>query len=272
MLRKFVPALSVAVLATALGGCEIYFGEDDDDDDYTYCDDTGCYWCDDYGCYPDGGGGPGWQCDTNDDCAAGCYCDPYGYCQEAGFCTTDNDCPAGFECDDRSSCVPGDSCPDGMLGDPATGCYWPGCDSDDDCAAGCFCNEETGLCEESGFCTTDADCPEGQECDDRSTCVPDDGVADCTTNADCGEGELCDAELGECRAPVCTEITNGNFGAAAEDMCLANTACDAIYSGSDCYNPNNNNAPCEDGDSGCICNTFDFAACIDAPPPPSNTM
>ncbi len=264
MLRKTLPALTVVLFATALSGCDIYFEDSDDDDPYTYCDDTGCYWCDEFGCYPDDGGGTGWQCDTNADCAAGCYCDAYGYCQEAGFCTVDTDCPDGYVCDERSSCVPGDACPDGMLGDPATGCYWPSCDSNDDCAAGCWCNVDTGLCEESGFCTTSADCPEGQECDNRGTCVPDDGV--CATNADCAEGELCDVTDGSCRAPTCTEITAANFGAAAEAMCLGNSTCEAVYSGQNCTNPNTN-LPCEDGDSGCVCETFTFSACIDGPAP-----
>jgi hypothetical protein len=267
MLRKTLPALFAVTFAVALGGCDIYFEDPDSDNDdpYTYCDDTGCYWCDEWGCYPDDGGGPGWQCDSNDDCAAGCYCDTYGYCQEAGFCSSNEDCQAGFVCDDRSSCVPGDECPEGMMGDPATGC-WYACDGNEDCAAGCWCNTDTGVCEESGFCTTSADCPDGQECDDRSTCVPSDDT--CASNADCGDGEVCDGELGECRAATCTEITAGNFGAGAEDLCLGNATCDAVYSGSNCTNPNNNNAPCEDGDSGCVCETFDFAACVDAPTPP----
>ena len=267
MLRKTLPALSVAAFAFALGGCDIYFGDpnNNNDDPYTYCDETGCYWCDDYGCYPDDPT-PGYDCTTNYDCAAGCYCDPYGYCQEAGFCTYDSDCADGFVCDDRNSCVPG-ACPDGMLGDPATGCYWPGCTSDADCAGGCYCDEATGTCIESGFCTTDADCGEGMECDDRSTCIPDDGIPDCTVNADCDAGLLCDTTVGECRAPTCTETSTANFGDTAEDLCLANMACDPVYSGQNCTNPNTNE-PCTDGDSGCVCETFSFAACIDAPAPP----
>jgi len=270
-MRKTLPALSIAVFATALAGCDIYFGDPNDgNNNYTYCDSTGCYYCDDYGCYPQGGG---WECQSNDDCAAGCYCDDYGYCQEAGFCSSDSDCAYGFVCDDRSSCVPDpnsngcttDGCPDGMLCDAYSDtCYFPGCTSNADCAEGCYCDVATGTCVETGFCSTNADCPSGEECDtSRSTCMPcDNGVCGCQSNADCDAGQLCDSTSLECRAPTCTEITAGNFGTAAEDMCLADLTCEAIYSGQNCTNPTTHQA-CQDGDSGCVCETFDFAACID---------
>jgi hypothetical protein len=192
---------AIALTSLAATGCYIY-EHDDDDDGYSYCDDTGCYWCDDWGCYPDGGpGGEGWTCDTNYDCAAGCYCDDDGTCQEAGFCSYDSDCPEGFECDDRSSCVPEDSTPDT-------------CDEDSDCDAGSFCDESTGQCVPSEECTEDGQCGPGYDCDEeRGTCIP----STCDEDADCPEGSYCDEDSGQCvGSTVCGE----------DGSCPEGTECD----------------------------------------------
>ena len=55
--------------------------------------------------FPDGGG-DGWVCDTNIECASGCYCTDDRWCEESGFCEIDADCFDGFVCDDRSTCIP----------------------------------------------------------------------------------------------------------------------------------------------------------------------
>ena len=110
--------LLVAVTTTVLSGCALYFGNDHDEDTWTYCGSDGYYTCDGENCQwvsstcPDqgsGGGGQsggGFECTDSTDCAAGCYC-ANGVCEEAGFCTQDSDCGTGYECnEDRSSCEP----------------------------------------------------------------------------------------------------------------------------------------------------------------------
>ena len=215
--RSLLLAIAAAGMML-LGGCHVYFDDDDyGDGGYSYCDSSGCWWCDDYGCYPtDGDGGDGgWgTCTGNYDCAAGCYCSDEGVCEEAGFCSSDAECPEGFVCDDRASCVPEGSddactsdadCPWGSYCDEASGqcvgtgtctadeecgpgmecddrgtCVPAPCESDDECLEGCYCNTDTNQCEETGSCETDSDCADGFECDtDRSTCVPCEG-GDCT--------------------------------------------------------------------------------------------
>ena len=124
MRRTLLGLVGIAMLA-GVAGCDLYFGPDDPYT-YTYCDETGCYECDDYGCWGSGGG---WaDCTTNNQCAAGCYCDAYtSTCAEAGFCSSDADCLSGFVCDSRSSCVP-----------PET--VTTGCTSDAECGYGNYCD------------------------------------------------------------------------------------------------------------------------------------
>lgn len=190
MIRRALLLTTLTLTLSALGGCHLYFG-DGGSDEYTYCDESGCYSCDDWGCSPDGNGGrtgagPGWSCAQNYDCAAGCFCNSEGLCEEAGFCTSTNDCTDGFECDDRSSCVPEGST--------------SACTEDDDCPRNSYCEEATGTCVGSWSCDPDdagADeaCGMGFGCDDeRNTCVPQ----PCDTDAMCQEGCYCDTDAGEC--------------------------------------------------------------------------
>jgi hypothetical protein len=216
MYRNTILVGAVALWSMAATGCYMYM--DDDDDGYSYCDDTGCYWCDDWGCYPEGGGpgGEGWACESNEDCAAGCYCDADGICQEAGFCQNDNECPEGFVCDERDSCVPEET--------PTT------CDDNTDCPNGSVCNTETGQCEETGECGDGGECPEGQTCDDRNTCVPNPPVT-CDTYTD-------------------------------EDSCVADEACDSVYRGINCTDPDGES--CTSEEANCECERFVFHECVDA--------
>lgn len=204
MYRRTLFVGLLALCSVAATGCHVYLDDEEDgrDDGYGYCDEDQCYWCDAYGCYPDGGGGgTGWDCEDNYDCAAGCYCDPdTGTCQEGGFCDSDDDCPEGFECDNRSSCVP----------------ETPGeeCTADDQCPEGSFCDEASGECVPSSECTSDDQCPDGQTCDEeRGTCVPE----PCDENSDCPTGSYCDQNSGQCvPSSVCGE--NGE--------CPEGTMCD----------------------------------------------
>ena len=80
MMKLLAP---LALALTNLTGCELYFGGDGDDGDdrWTYCAADGYYEC--YGndcrwlssnCPQE----PGYECDSNADCAAGCYCGANG--------------------------------------------------------------------------------------------------------------------------------------------------------------------------------------------------
>lgn len=263
MSRKPLLAIVAVLWSMSLAGCHIYFG-DDTDDDYTYCDDTGCYTCDDFGCYPQGGGAePGWQCDDNYDCAAGCFCNADGVCEEAGFCTAETqatDCPEGFVCDERGSCVPDGS-------DPT-------CTSDEGCPIGAYCDEASGACVPTSTC--EMGCADGLACDvDRDTCVPADEVALCQAEVLCDEA-----------APACPEgsnpgIVNGCWNGeciadeacpdgapvtcedhATEAECIADESCDAVYRGINCTSPTG--ASCTSGDANCTCESFAFNSCEDA--------
>jgi hypothetical protein len=261
MFRTSLLASTVVLWSLSLAGCHIYLG--DRNDNYTYCDDTGCYVCDDWGCYPSGGG-EGWTCDDNYDCAAGCYCNDAGFCEEAGFCTPSTaqwDCPAGFECDDRGSCVPEGT-------DPS-------CSTDLGCPEGSYCDVASGQCVDSATC--DMSCAEGFECDEaRNTCVPVDADAPL-----CQAEVLCD-EL----PPTCAEGTNPGIvngcwngqcvadadcpdGAPVfcsdhknEDACFADDRCDAVYRGINCTDPNG--ASCTSSQANCTCESFAFQVCVDS--------
>src|SRR5690606_15141560 len=84
-MMKLSLGLLVAATTSVLSGCALYFGEDHDDDTWTYCGSDGYYSCEDEDCQwvsatcPDpgwgsGGGssGGGFDCTDNNDCAAGC--------------------------------------------------------------------------------------------------------------------------------------------------------------------------------------------------------
>lgn len=274
-MKKLLLCMSLVLAGSLASGCTLYFGPEDGDDDryYSYCDQSGCWTCDSETgeCWQDGGG---WGCYSNSDCAAGCWCDTNsGTCVETGFCSYNEECPDGYVCDDRQSCVPEQpqacweaGCPwgyycDGWSGEciPSTTCNSDaecgtgyacldgtctpvGCTDDTQCAAGCYCDEASGGCVESGYCSADGDCPSGQTCDEaRGTCIPSDDPPPPPP------------------PPGCTEVFD-------EMTCLGRAECDAVYTGLNCTNPNNGQA-CQSGDSGCVCEDFVFAACIDAVAP-----
>lgn len=283
-MNKLLACLGL-VVAASLSGCTLYFGEDHHGND---CPPGTYASYDDWGnevCVP--GGGDGYYCTTDDQCAAGCYCDDStGTCNEAGFCSTDADCGAGMTCDCSSSCVPAGTetrtcggscfetgCPFGTVCAADGTCIVapPTCNSDSDCAAGCYCTG--GQCEESNICVSDADCPADQHCDGpRSTCVPGapiptptcDGAVTCTFGAPtcpAGQVPLIDdgCYTGACTplesctgAPVCAVINT-------ESQCLGRGDCGAVYSGQNCTNPDG--SACTMGASGCTCETFTFDHC-----------
>lgn len=266
MLRNTIIAFAFAAASLGLTGCELYFDEPSGSDTWSYCDDTGCWTCDEWGCWPsDGSGGPGWSCADNKDCAAGCYCSDEGYCEEAGFCSGDEQCPAGFICDDRASCVP-----EGSTGS---------CESHADCPAGAYCEEDSGECVESDTCETGDDCSQdGFVCDDSGTCVPGEeptlvcqGEVTCETvppACPLGSTPAIDVDTG-CYTGDCidnAECPDGNPCASnTEDQCIAAAECTAVYSGTNCTDPNGN--ACNANEANCTCESYTYTGCEEAETP-----
>jgi len=240
-------SLSLLVAAGALStlaGCDLYFGNHHGNGDtWTYCGSDGQYNCSGDSCEwvsstctsggsGGSGGGSGYQCGTNTDCAAGCYCTTSSTCEEGGFCATNADCGTA-----RSSC------------EPTTA---PTCASNADCTgAGQFCDTtsntcQTGACASAGTintttCTTAAPvCATGQSPVAHNGCF----TGTCEATASCSP------------AAGCKYIND-------ENLCLADTSCDASYTGLNCHDSGNN--ACHSGQTGCTCESFVFAACADAP-------
>lgn len=286
-MKKLLACLGL-VMAVALSGCTLYFGEENNDNDcppgsYEGEDEWGYETC-------IAGGGDGYYCTTDNQCASGCYCEESdGICQEAGYCAADSDCGYGFECDCSNSCVPtgtesrscGTSCfetgcPVGTVCSADGSCVpqLPSCTDDTQCAAGCFCLN--GQCEESAVCTSDSDCPADQHCDtDRQTCVPGapipDPVPSCGGAITCSFGApTCPAGqvpliLEGCWTGTCTAFATCDVNPTCavintESQCLGRADCGAVYSGQNCTNPSTG-ASCTMGQSGCTCETFTFDHC-----------
>lgn len=270
--------LLVAVATTTLAGCQLYFGEDHDDDNWTYCGQDGYYECNDEDCYwrgPECPAGmdpsvtpPGqFECTVDEDCAAGCYCGN-GVCEEAGFCTQDSDCGAGYVCDEeRASCEPGEQQPD------------ISCGADNDCPTGQYCNSETLKCEATCVCTTDAEAAaQGfAYCDEsRTTCLPGaDPIGTCAGEVTCNLGRpscpegqvaliLDGCYTGECQAINACAADPGCAAYGHESDC-SNAGCQVAYTGTNCTSTNN--TPCSVPSSSCTCESYTFASCSEGSMP-----
>lgn len=93
----------------SLSACHLYVEEDTDDDVVR----DGEMWpddCDAIGCEPDqspdGDEPPPPLCETNDECAFGCFCNSEGVCEESSLCFRHSDCAEGFVCNLGGTCVP----------------------------------------------------------------------------------------------------------------------------------------------------------------------
>lgn len=284
-MKKLLACLGLAMAATA-SGCTLYFGEDRSGYDcppgtYESYDDWGNEIC-------VAGGGGGFYCSTDDQCAAGCYCDEAaGTCQEAGFCSTDADCGSGMSCDCTNSCVPAGTetrscgntcfetgCPVGTVCAADGTCVPDGltCEDDTQCAAGCYCLN--GTCEESALCTADSDCAANEHCDvPRSTCVPGapdpgpacNGTITCTLGPPtCAAGSVPLVDDG-CWTGTCVPLEVCGVSPSCEVLnteaqCLQRFECGAVYTGQNCTNPDGTS--CTMGQSGCTCETFSFDHCV----------
>ena len=281
-MKKLTFGLLVALSTTvALSGCALYFGDDHHHggDTWTYCGSDGYYTCQGDNCQwagatcpPDqgagsGSGSSGYECKTNADCAAGCYC-ANGKCEEAGFCTQDSDCGEGYVCDVmRSSCEPAPP--------KAT------CDYDSQCPQGQYCAADH-TCTASCVCTTDEQAVANGFgwCDEsRSTCLPgQDPAGTCGGNAlttctmaqpTCAAGQVATlidgCFTGQCRDiascdvdPVCTHITD-------QASCDSRSDCAEVVNGINCHKTDG--TACHAGDAGCTCDSYVFASCRSASAP-----
>jgi hypothetical protein len=245
-MKKLFHTLTLLMLST-LAGCELYFGGHGGSgggDSWNYCGSDGYYSCQGDNCtwvsptcpgagQGSGGSGSGYECTSNTDCAAGCYC-ANGTCTEGGFCTADADCGPGYHCDtQRSSCEPNP----------------PGCTKDSDCnqAGGQFCDVPTGTCTQ-GSCAGAITCNLAKPtCPVGSSPLIYNG---CYTGG-CLATDQCSA------APVCENINEENF-------CLARSAdCNSVYVGLNCTNTQTGQS-CHDGDANCVCQSFQFDHCSTA--------
>jgi hypothetical protein len=247
-MKKLLNALPLLML---LAGCELYFGGGNNggNDSWNYCGSDGYYQCDSNNnctlvsatCPPGstgdsgGSGGPvgsnGYECGSNGDCAAGCYCTASNVCEEGGFCTSDSDCGSGYFCDTtRSSCEP----------NPTN----PTCTANTDCTgAEQICDPTTNTC-------ATASCAGAVTCNEGAPTCPS-GSAPLIYNG-CYTG-TCQA-IASCDAPPsCADIND-------ETDCLSRANdCSAIYTGLDCTD--SGGAACTSGDAGCTCASFQFDHC-----------
>lgn len=159
------------------------------------------------------------------------------------------------------------------------------CDSNADCAAGCYCAlpddpaQGGGTCEEAGYCGEDADCADGFKCDDRSSCVPDDDVGSCNaaiapqcTNGapKCPEGSVplikdgCWTDLNDDGQFDCSTIATCDVAPACSAYqyasdCDAGDACTVVTRGINCTS--GNGGACQDGQPGCVCAMYVYDSC-----------
>lgn len=274
LLQSFGLVVAIAAFGT-LAGCDLYFGGNGNGGSWSYCGADGQYSCQGNDCTwvsptcssgsgsgstsgsgsSGSGSGSGYMCQSNSDCAAGCYCQN-GTCTEGGFCTQDSDCGPGYHCDtQRSSCE-------------------PGCSSDAACPSGQYCDTSSSTCTASCTCMTDADAVQQGfgYCDEsRNTCMPGTdpngscaGSVTCNTaKPTCPSGQVptivngcwtgnCEAVSACDAAPACSNIND-------EQDCLGRSDCSAVYTGINCKKPDG--TACHAGDTNCTCQNFQFNSC-----------
>ncbi len=186
---------------------------------WSYCGSDGYYQCQGNDCSltsatcpPDdggSGGGNGYDCSSDQQCSAGCYCDSSGVCEEGGFCTSDSDCGSGYYCDTtRSSCEPDGS----------------GSGSGSSCSTNTDCTGNDQICDTTSGTCVQASCAGTLTCNLGPPTCPSGSVPliynGCYTGT-CQAIASCDAP------PACANIND-------EQDCLnrAND-CTAVYTGID---------------------------------------
>lgn len=217
-------ALLGALLVSGLAGCP--------NQEYSECDETGCYYCDGLGCR-DAAPPERVGCSCGSGCFGSATCTDLGCVTQ---CTAEADCPSGTTC--REGLCLGFVSAGVRETATAISCT---CASNADCDAGLICRDSECVlgCRDSSTCETGDVCVDGM-------CVP-------TVTPDCDATNPCAGGL-ECVAGVCTPPTNTcQFSSECGPgrVCLnqqCTTACSA-------ENPCPTGAVCTDG------------YCIAEPPP-----
>lgn len=137
-----------------------------------------------------------------------------------------DDC-AAIGCDEPDDEVPGGERPDDEL-PPRT------CETNEECEAGCYCNNE-GFCEESSLCRLNQDCADDFYCSELGSCVPAEDVEPPAT---------------------CDDLSSD------ETACLASESCSPVYRGVNCTSESGE--PCTSETANCTCESFTFDSCVDA--------
>lgn len=106
----------------------------------------------------------------------------------------------------------------------------PRCQSNSDCEASNYCEQESGECVQGETCEDESSCEAGFNCDPESSlCTPAD-------------------------MERCSEL-------ASEALCAERDDCIATYAGIDCTcGPD---CTCTGGEPGCVCESFEFHTCAD---------
>ncbi len=185
------------------GSCVMTADSDCDPDCGSYCSGGG----------GDPGGGGDLSCSQVYDCMVDCGSDQQCQqgCKDRGSDTAQRRMDAMLGCF-RQECgdVEGDAwqeCVQARCGAEIETCFSGGCESDDDCDEGWFCDPETHAC----ACGSDDVCPEGQVCDPRThECrePPCEGDADCPGDRVC-RGGRCVTDFGpgpEGPPPECDDL------------------------------------------------------------------
>jgi hypothetical protein len=197
--QRFTPSVSLtfralvgALLLSSLAGCP--------NQEYSECDDSGCYYCDGLGCR-DAAPPERASCDCAHPCGASSTCTDLGCTLE---CETEADCLSGTTCREglclgfvsrgvrETSTAVSCACPctdPGLICRDAT-CV-PGCETSDDCQAenpGYVCLDGTCTPTITPECDATTPCRSPLECVAGECRAPSDT---CQFSSECGAGRVC---------------------------------------------------------------------------------
>jgi hypothetical protein len=161
-------------------------------------------------------------CGSNNECKAGCYCDPGARrCRTSATCLGDDDCQPGFRCDSRWTCVPRDDHPvadggaartDGGTGSGTSSVsHDGGGGTTTDALAACDAMT-TGSTTCAPRCRFDQQCGPGARCRDGGCQRP------CTSGTSCGTGAVC-------RDGFCQPDTQAGGQCIYTNQCPTSGAC-----------------------------------------------